>query len=179
MPTKPKKKKPAPAPPPDPGGPPVPTTAPDGRPLPNGIPPGYAKKLGGNNGHGWLPGQSGNPSGLAKHPKPSITGVLRSLLAEEQEYEDPKSKQRVIITVAERVARRLLAMALDKGATNKERSLSLTAIGVILDRSEGKAPQTVRHSLAEKEVGDLDESELAEFMGRVVETARAAAASAD
>ena len=59
-------------------------------------------------------------------------------------------------------------MALDKGTSNKERAMALASICVILDRSEGKAPQTVRHSVTDKDVADLDEQELASFLGRLV-----------
>ena len=46
--------------------------------------------------------------------------------------------------------------------------MALASICVILDRSEGKAPQTVRHSVTDKDVADLDEQELASFLGRLV-----------
>ena len=163
MPRQRKKKTAAPTSPGSPGAPQVSPSAPT-----SGIPPGYEKRLGGVTGKGWLPGQSGNPSGLARHPKPTISGVLRTLLADEQEYVDPKTNQRMVITVSERIARRLLAMALDKGTSNKERAMALASICVILDRSEGKAPQTVRHSVTDKDVADLDEQELASFLGRLV-----------
>jgi hypothetical protein len=87
-----------------------------------------AKKLGGVTGKGFLPGQSGNPSGRPK--KTLITDVLEEMLAEKladpaerQAFKDAHWKKMMSNTVVS-------SMTLEK----------------VLDRTEGKVSQPVQVS---------------------------------
>jgi len=133
---------------------------------PAAIPPGYTKIPGGVTGKGWLPGQSGNPAGTPK--RVSIVRELQKLMSEEEPFRDPKTGEVRMMSVAERIARRLVSIGLHRDDTHQARGVAKAAIGEVLDRIDGQAPQTVNVTTENKAPEDMDDSELQDFLGRHV-----------
>lgn len=103
---------------------------------------GETKQLGGITGRGFLPGQSGNPSG-----RPRTRGLIVALRAKVAEIgKDGRS-----------IEEKLVAVLVDEALRGKHR---LAAVELILDRLEGRARQQIEVADITQEIRAKSSAEL-------------------
>jgi hypothetical protein len=100
------------------------------------------KRLGGITGRGFVPGQSGNPSG-----RPRTRGLVSSLRAKMSEV-GPDGRS---------LEDRLVGVLIQEALKGRQR---LAAVAIILDRLEGRAHQQIQIADVTKELREKSDGEL-------------------
>jgi hypothetical protein len=100
------------------------------------------KQLGGITGRGFVPGQSGNPSG-----RPRTRGLVSSLRAKMAEV-GPDGRS---------LEERLVGVLIQEALKGRQR---LAAVAVIFDRLEGRAHQQIQIADVTKELREKSDDEL-------------------